>query len=421
MRRHCIRWVSAVCPKAMAWVRRERMALLAGLAAGAVVVGLQLYSEREETRKDALSQLRLVAGRIHDQFRVAESLDASLASQISRDPAFGQHQLASYGRDVLPLLGDVGLLQYAPNGVIRDQYPFVPGPQIGLNLLTSSANTAASKKALATRQMVFQGPFVLRQGGEGVVFRRPVYATSNGTFMGFAGVLLDWDQFRKSLTAESGQHALDLAFEVKDSTGALYRSQDAPLLRQRGAVAYTQQWHDGAFTVLGVQAIRDPLRWLNYLFAFGAAATVVAAVLTLQQRQLRRQRHLSDVYQALFEQSLDAMGLLGADGVFLEGNPAAQSLYGVPDLATFLALRPTDVSPEYQADGVSSAVAAQQRIAEALADGRCSFEWMHLRLDTGEPWLASVRLQRIDFDDGPRLAVCVRDISEARQIGRAHV
>ena len=118
-------------------------------------------------------------------------------------------------------------------------------------------------------------------------------------------------------------------------------------------------------------------------------------------------------YQSAFEQSRDAIMFLDRDR-FLDCNPATLEMFRVPDVQTFCALHPAELSPEYFPDGNSSEEAADARIQEAYVQGRAFFEWQHRRWH-GEEFSAEVLLSRIDLEDGPVLQAVVRDISDRKQ------
>lgn len=124
-------------------------------------------------------------------------------------------------------------------------------------------------------------------------------------------------------------------------------------------------------------------------------------------------QRLAYKYRAIFQQSNEAILVMTPEAVFIEASDAAPQLYGVADTDAFLSLSPLDFSPEFQPNGVSTADRASEVIAEALAVGSTTFQWLHKRVDTGDLWLGQVSMTRIELPEGPRFLVSVRDISEA--------
>lgn len=118
-------------------------------------------------------------------------------------------------------------------------------------------------------------------------------------------------------------------------------------------------------------------------------------------------------YQLAFEQSRDAIMFLDGDR-FEDCNPATLALFRVPDVATFAALHPGELSPPFQPDGRPSRAAAADHIDQALREGQAFFEWRHTTWD-GTEFPAEVLLSRIHLERGPLLQAVVRDISDRKQ------
>jgi len=130
---------------------------------------------------------------------------------------------------------------------------------------------------------------------------------------------------------------------------------------------------------------------------------------------LRAQQDVEARFRTLFEASSEAVMLLDARG-FLDCNPAALRIFGVPDKEDFLKLSPVELSPPCQADGRPSSELAPERIAQALEEGHRTFEWLHRRADTGQDFPAEVVLSAIDLADGQVLLATVRDFTERKRL-----
>jgi PAS domain S-box-containing protein len=133
--------------------------------------------------------------------------------------------------------------------------------------------------------------------------------------------------------------------------------------------------------------------------------------ISLQKRVLQILQNSEQRYRSLFESSRDALITLSPDRGFLSGNPAAISLYACKDEQAFLMQNPASLSPERQPGGRLSSEWAQEKIAQAMADGSADFEWLHQRLN-GEVFYAEVRLNRVDVGQDVVLQATVRDITK---------
>ncbi len=90
-------------------------------------------------------------------------------------------------------------------------------------------------------------------------------------------------------------------------------------------------------------------------------------------------------HRVLFTHSPDAY-LIIDDGIIVDCNRAAElALRGVR--SDIVGHSPAAISPEFQPDGRRSTEAATARIAEALRDGSCAFEWLHRRTDGTDFWV----------------------------------
>ncbi len=117
-------------------------------------------------------------------------------------------------------------------------------------------------------------------------------------------------------------------------------------------------------------------------------------------------------YRRLFDTSHNALMTLSPPSWnFTSGNPALVKLFRLEDEGHFLAFKPWQLSPEYQADGRSSKEKAQEMIKIAIKEGSNFFHWTHKRID-GEEFTATVQLDRVDIEGEYFLQATVRDITE---------
>jgi PAS domain S-box-containing protein len=121
------------------------------------------------------------------------------------------------------------------------------------------------------------------------------------------------------------------------------------------------------------------------------------------------------LFRQLFERSTDAI-LLFADQGFIDCNQAAVDLFGYEHKSQLIAVHPSEVSPEFQPDGLrsSSAERNQELFAKTYAQGFNRFEWLHQRAN-GQTFLAEVVITVIEYDGQEILHSVVRDISDRKQ------
>lgn len=121
-------------------------------------------------------------------------------------------------------------------------------------------------------------------------------------------------------------------------------------------------------------------------------------------------------YQALFEHTSDGI-LIYAKDKYVDCNPAAERLFGVPENGMRGLQSTVDLSPEYQPDGQLSATKGEAYI-QACFDGTPQlFEWRHRRPD-GSEFDAEVTLShQLVAGESIRFAL-VRDITFRKEAER---
>ncbi|MBW2742447.1 MAG: response regulator, partial [Deltaproteobacteria bacterium] len=126
-------------------------------------------------------------------------------------------------------------------------------------------------------------------------------------------------------------------------------------------------------------------------------------------------RESEEKYRTLYDSSRDAIMLITADKVFLNGNPACVKMFRCRDEDEFISLTPTALSPEKQPDGDLSVEKSQKMISIAMEQGSHFFEWKHKRVD-GEEFYATVLLARMKLYGKKILQATVRDITEHKKL-----
>jgi diguanylate cyclase (GGDEF)-like protein/PAS domain S-box-containing protein len=118
--------------------------------------------------------------------------------------------------------------------------------------------------------------------------------------------------------------------------------------------------------------------------------------------------------RTLFESTSDAVMLLDEKGIF-DCNQATLAMFGCASKEEFCSKHPVDLSMPEQPNGMDSLTLSNQHIARANQRGREHFEWMHKRVDTGQPFLAEVLLNAMQIKGRPVLQAVVRDITERKR------
>jgi len=138
---------------------------------------------------------------------------------------------------------------------------------------------------------------------------------------------------------------------------------------------------------------------------------------TLEQRIAERTAELAASearLRTLVEHAPEAIVVFeGRTGRFRFGNAHACRLYGC-SADELSKLTPTEVSPEFQADGRPSSEVAREKMDEALAGGAPVFEWIH-RHTSGRLIPTEVRLVRLPAEGQQWLRASIIDNTERKR------
>lgn len=155
-----------------------------------------LWVDRQEVR--AHKQEAISAGSVHGHLleqQLLHSLSATYALAAVMHQGNGHiTDFESLARQMLDMYRGLSALQLAPNGVIRRVIP-IAGHEaaIGHNLLDDPERNKEAFLALQSRVLTLAGPFELRQGGQAVVGRLPVFldvGQRDERFWGFATAII---------------------------------------------------------------------------------------------------------------------------------------------------------------------------------------------------------------------------------------
>jgi two-component system sensor histidine kinase/response regulator len=122
-------------------------------------------------------------------------------------------------------------------------------------------------------------------------------------------------------------------------------------------------------------------------------------------------------FRAVFDAPQDAVFFFDETGI-IDVNPAAVRMLGVEKASDILGRKPYEISPEFQADGLSSKMKGELIVAEAMQKGTLRFEWLH-RKRTGEVFPTEISLSTAELDGKTVLLAIVRDLTERKKAEEA--
>ncbi len=120
-------------------------------------------------------------------------------------------------------------------------------------------------------------------------------------------------------------------------------------------------------------------------------------------------------FRALYESTADAVMLFGLDDdTFIDCNDATVRMFGYDSKEDFCNNHPGTISPARQPAGEDSKELAEEKMAIAIRDGSCSFEWTHCRKD-GTEFQADVLASVLEIDGQTVVQGVVRDITDRKR------
>lgn len=208
------------------------------LVVGVAVIMWIDRNEVAEHKQEATAAAR-VHGHLLEQ-QLVRSLSATYAlAAVLRQ---GNGQVADFealATQMLEMYGGLSALQLAPNGVIRQIVPMAGHEAaIGHDLLEDPERSREAFLALKSRALTLAGPFELRQGGQAVVGRLPVFldvGKRQERFWGFTTALIRIpDLLRASSLIGEGerghQFALTRVRPGSDESQVIWQSTPEPMV-----------------------------------------------------------------------------------------------------------------------------------------------------------------------------------------------
>ena len=314
------------------------MVAAAGVCAGALLVDhsrtLEHASQQRAAVQSSLSSMRArleteLNGRIH----LARGLEALAVAR----PDLGEAEFRAFARVMQGQQSGLRSLQLARDAIVTHIYPESGNEAArGHSLLSDALTAEAAREAVLTRRFHLAGPYTLRQGGEGLVARQPVFVADGSggeRFWGFATVLLD---FQSVMRVSGIPERTDLRFAIRgrDGRGAagdVFYGE--PRLFTRDALT-TEVRFPGGYWIVAAEPVGGwDASWPGRPALYAATALLLLAIPLAMGAFARVQRVREEARRlGLRERLLNSLGE-GVYGVDRMGcctfiNPAALRLLG---------------------------------------------------------------------------------------------
>jgi len=147
-------------------------------------------------------------------------------------------------------------------------------------------------------------------------------------------------------------------------------------------------------------------------------ATLVARDISREREQARELRESEEKFRLLFAEAPQAI-ILALANRYIDANPAALNLFGLPNIAALQHASMAMLSPLMQPDGHPSEAAIRGMMKKAIEEGPQTLEWTFRRLSTGEHFPAEIHLSAIELDGEPHFLSVIIDLSARKQYEQA--
>lgn len=206
------------------------------------------------------------------QRQLDRSLSATFALAVIVQQSGKIDNFKGLAAKILQTYGGISNLQLAPDGIIQNIYPLSGNEKaIGLNLLEDPQRRTTTLKTIEARQLTLNGPFLLKQGGIGMVGNFPIFIKDlRGVekFWGFVSALIKIEDLLNATPVEKNllNNGYDYEiYRIDPDTQHPYifaRSSSQPL---KDPVLSLIQIPNGEWTL----AISPPKGWLLSSLNFG--------------------------------------------------------------------------------------------------------------------------------------------------------
>ncbi|WP_213881771.1 EAL domain-containing protein [Pseudomonas sp. dw_358] len=415
--------------------------LVVGSVLSWCVGSLDARSRQGEER--AAVELRLGALRteVQSQIRASFSEVEGIAQLLTVDGQITHEHFQGMAREVINAVPDLDNIIIAPDDVVRDVYPMAGSEQsVGMDTRNLPHLYPMVHRARVLGRPMLAGPIPLTGGGQGLVYRRPIFVAGSAgpRYWGSVSVMTNVGNFLVG-AGMTAQDDLELALRGVDGKGA----EGEPIwgdiaLFGQPVQLITVDIPGGSWQLAG----RPRGGWTQTglldspLFVLSLGATLVLSLFASQlsrRNRLIQRRNIElnaeveercniqnslaqseDRFRNLFEHSPDAVWIFDQNDRCIQANDAAMGTFGFTAVSQYQNKSPAELSPVWQPDGQRSSDKSHRMCVLARENGVQRFDWVHQRTD-GTTFPAEVTLCTMQVDNQIITYAVVRDVSERKQ------
>ena len=297
----------------------------------------QVQLRREATlRQQVGNQAGELRARLLNELNGTLHLASGLAAYLqSRDGAIDETALQPWIEGLIRQSRHIRNIALAPDNRISYVYPLAGNEgAMGLYYPDNALQWPSVQRAINTRQPVLDGPIQLRQGGQGLAYRVPVFL-DDGRYWGLISTVIDTSSLLRELPAAARGMQLEIAL--------FSRPYDESALPMLGSAAWRATAHSqlqlpvpgGQWLLLARSTAADTvsmlwlraLAWLLSLFIGGLLLLMLRSA-RLQQRARQALDESRQRFAQAFVTAPQGMALLTPQGHWLAVNQQFCHLLG---------------------------------------------------------------------------------------------
>jgi PAS domain S-box-containing protein len=154
----------------------------------------QLLLENE--RKEMANIVEMVEQNLEKELHSSTTTAITLALTINDNGK--PHNFEEVSKQLLKNNPYIDAVELLPKGVIQYVYPYKENKNlIGYNVLATPEQKLEAEKTIRNKSMFFAGPMPLKQGGNGIVGRLPIF--KDNVFWGFASIVIKQKTLEKAI------------------------------------------------------------------------------------------------------------------------------------------------------------------------------------------------------------------------------
>lgn len=253
-------------------------------------------AQSEERARVAL-QLSALAAQLQSQIGLAFSETEGIAQLLRVDDSISPEHFRGIAREAIHSAPHISRIAMAPDDVLSDIYPLEGNESVlGLDYRNLTDQYPLLRRSKALGLPVLAGPVALYQGGQALIYRRPIFLSGHKgmpRYWGSVSVLTDIDRLLLAAGIAADKD-LDIALRGRDGHGAEGEMiwGKASIYKQQ-AMLHSVDIPGGTWQLAAIphggwsqpSLITSPLFWLT--LAATALFSVFAAQLSLGHRQIQ--------------------------------------------------------------------------------------------------------------------------------------